>query len=82
MATTNTLSDLEAKGIENDSTATVQTNRKSGGSWNRGGMKGQTSTVMYGFEGAKAETGTVLRLKHEKMKYKVMFDDFIDKFTI
>ena len=81
MATTNTPSELEAKAAESETTVAGQTSRKTGGSWNRGGQKGQMSAVMYGFEGAKTEIGAVLGLKHEKMKHKVIFDDFIDKFT-
>ena len=80
MATTNTPSVLETKAVENDLTVAGQTSKKSGGSCNRGGQKVQASTVMYGFEGAKTEIGAVLGLKHERMKYKVIFDDFIDKF--
>ena len=66
--------------MENDSTVAGQTSKKSVGPWNRGGQKVQASTVMYVFKGAKTEIGAVLGLKHKRMKYKVIFDDFIDKF--
>ena len=34
---------------------------------------------MYGFEGAKSEIGAVMGLNHERMKCKVIFDDFVEK---
>ena len=53
--------------------------RKSENSWNKGSSRTQISSALYNFEGLKAEIGGVLGLKHEKMKNKVIFDDFIDK---
>ena len=77
----NTPSFSDAKGAEVDVAVTGQSNKKPGAPWNKGGTKSQISTVMYGFEGAKSEIGAVLGLKHEKMKCKVTYDDFIEKFT-
>ena len=77
MATTNTPSELIGKVAESETLVGGQTSKKTGASWNRGGQRGQSSAVMYGFEGAKTEIGAVLGLKHEKMKHKVIFDDFL-----
>ena len=82
MAGTNTPSETEARNLESDAQASGQGNKRSGGSWNRTGQKGgQTSITMYNFEGAKTEIGAVLGLKHERMKNKVIFDDFMEKFV-
>ena len=77
----NTPSVSDVKGAEGDVAETGQSSKKPGASWNKGGTRSQISAVMYGFEGAKSEIGGVLGLKHEKMKYKVIFDNFIEKFT-
>ena len=55
--------------------------KKSGGSGSKGSARGQMNTASYNFEGAKPEIGVVLGLKHERMKSKVMFDDFVETFT-
>ena len=55
--------------------------KKTGSGWNKTGTRGQMTATSYNFEGAKAEIGVVLGLKHEKMKSKVMFDDFVETFT-
>ena len=54
--------------------------RKSGNSWGRN-AKAQTSSVAYNFEGAKTEIGAVLGMRHERMKLKVMYDEFIERLT-
>ena len=81
MSGQNTTSEIDSKMGENDGTTTSQGNKKTTSAWSRGNTKGQISSVTYGFEGAKAEIGAVLGLKHEKMKLKAMFDDFIEKLT-
>ena len=62
-----------------DKMAEDQQGRKNGDNWSR---RGQVSSVTYNFEGAKSEIGGVLGMRHEKMKNKVVFDDFIEKFVI
>ena len=56
-------------------------NKKSGGLWSKGNAKIHIYLVVYNFEGAKTEIGAVLDPKYEKIKHKVIFNDFIDKFT-
>ena len=62
-----------------DRAAENQQERKGAENWSR---RGQVSSVVYNFEGAKSEIGGVLGMRHEKMKNKVVFDEFIEKFVI
>ena len=77
----NTPSESIGKTTESEALPGGQATKKTGASWNRGAQRGQSSAVIYSFEGTKTEIGAVLGLKHEKMKHKVIFDDFIEKFT-
>ena len=54
-------------------------NTKGGDSWNR---RTQVTSVAYNFEGAKIEIGGVLGMRHEKMKHKLVFDEFVEKFVV
>ena len=80
MATPNQTSFSDAPATQGTTAQGGSEAKKTGNSWGKN-AKAQTSAVSYGFEGAKAEIGAVLGMRHERMKLKVMFDEFVEKFT-
>ena len=71
----------ESATTDHNQEGNTSTSKKGNSPWNKGGARQQMSSALYSFEGAKAEIGAVLGRKHEKMKNKVMYDDFIEKWT-
>ena len=75
---TNVLTD--SPGMQGDASKGSDEVKKTASGWNKDSRM-STSSVSYNFEGAKPEVGAVLGLRHEKIKVKVMYDVFIEKFV-
>ena len=69
-------------GNDNENGTNNQPNGSSRGGRRNNHIQGNITSVSFNFKGGKPEIGVVLGLKHEKIKMKGTYDDFIEKFLV